>query len=356
MEKENVIRIKADDLETMVVGYTQVVANSKRKESINPELNEQVKRVIEGLQKRNKDVDAPWMMHRLHRLYSWRTFESINDAEHLKQDLEALNIEVPGFVKNCFQEIEMRTSLLGRYTAGAHLWDQEKQTTERNKIEALAGQYSYDQNSRLAYIDSLFKDAIKEIQELEREAAKKYGYFINGFYEDGNLKAGPEQINELFFYGEMNAGGYQNYYDIALLFKKYTDKHNELGILKSLLGPSTLKNTPVKKELENIFDNPKYWQACRELMIEYDIMDSDGNTLLKDKGHGYLHAIINALRKVGGGKMLKRWSHTDDELREHFSSFLGRSVSKVKRGPYAVMYNAKERDAITYFQECINKK
>jgi hypothetical protein len=350
-------QLPATALETLIIAYTQTVVDSKNREKSHPELDTLVGETIDKIQKRNKDFDANWMLHSLYRIYSWKTFESSNDAEHLKQDLEAFSIEVPGLVQNCFQEIEMRRNDIKRYAEGKAVWDNTKIEEVKKVIEAEAAQHSYDTASKLRFLDGLFVATSDEIKRLEKETARRYGYFINNFFKDGKFVATEGNINDLYFYGEMHAGGYENFYSIALDLSKYIDKHNELGILRSMLTTSD-RNEPAtrEKKLEDIFAKPEYFKLCRDLLIEYDVIDSEGRTILKQRGHGYLHAIINALKSQVKPLILNRRDYTDDQLREYFSVFLGVNVGQVKRGKYATGYNEKEKEAIKYFNARVNGK
>lgn len=115
----------------------------------------------------------------------------------------------------------------------------------------------------------------------------------------------------------------------------------------------TLSNKERVTGLRKIFKEERYYQVCIALLKAYDIIDVDGNCKLKQKGHGYLHAVINAIKVNRSPGLLNDDSLTDKNLVDIFSEFLNHKVSLIKRGKYAKLYNQRQQDALLFIRSAL---
>jgi hypothetical protein len=307
-------QIPADFLMLSIQLYSSIVKNAVQKQprtKLDSKTESLLDETMKQLQDRQPDIDVHWLFHSLHRLMAWKTFDNITMGQTIVQELNELNIEVPVLVENCLQEIEMRTRIVKEYANVKHQWSEQEIQDWKNEIESKLLTYSYDINSRRQYLAGAFSDAVSEIKRLESEAVSKYGYYIESFYNADTFVATELELNDLFFHGEMFAGGYSAFHNIFLLLKKYIDKHNEVALIKSLINnlkQFEKQNIPYTHREIMIAHHYKWKAGFEKLKTANDWKKERGNACYNDyyslqpgtknKKNPYKKATAKELNKV----------------------------------------------------------
>lgn len=205
--------------------------------------------IIELIQKRKPDADVSGFILELSRLRTTKTFINKETAEYLTRQFEAFNYGIPDFVKNCIDEVEMRSSLIDKlFSNEKHQWKEKQIIEYKQTIDTQLNEETYNDENKKEWLQQKFKETIKSIKQIEQFIKNNYGYYIETFYLNSEFKATKENLNTLFFEGEKSKGTIQAFYDIHKILMRYVDNKNRLLILKELIKNQPPQKTEKKKE------------------------------------------------------------------------------------------------------------
>lgn len=233
-------KISADQFLMCIQLYSVIIDAAKQNRRQGGKVNFNIEGVLNEtlnlLQERNKEINVQEVFHSWYYLLAWKSLDELKGGQTMVEELQAFDIEIPELLDNCIREIEMRTRFIKEYVSDKHKWTNEKIENRKEEIENSLLAYSYDKESRKQHLKELFAETVKEIKQLESEAISKYGYYIDRFFNAGKFVATEIDLNNFFWHGEIYAGGYTAFHNMALLLIKFVDKHNEVALLKSLIN------------------------------------------------------------------------------------------------------------------------
>ncbi|UZH56043.1 hypothetical protein JRG66_04005 [Salinimicrobium tongyeongense] len=211
--------------------------------------------VLKAIQERNEKADLDAFIYHLGFLRSQGTLHRLSEKDYLQEQFEAFKIDVPEWVKNCFEEIEFRTSCNERFIQKEeYKWKQEQIKAYKEELEQELQEFTLNTStSRAEYLKKKFNSTSEEIRKTESHFRKIYKYDISNIYKNNKFTATKEDLNNIYFFAEKEAGTINEFWNIHKLLKKYFDLKNQLPILKEEINfnfPQVEKETkPVEENI-----------------------------------------------------------------------------------------------------------
>ncbi|MCC4230038.1 hypothetical protein [Zunongwangia profunda] len=252
------------------------------------ELQIEVQKLIDKLNKRANANDAFVLLHYLSLLSIQKVFYSTQEAEKLIRDLNRFKISIPEIVSNCKTEVDKRTNYIERFFK-----KKEYELTEAEKkamLSKLEKDY-FDQESKLKTIQKNLYELKDQYQEKEKYVLSTYDYDISDFYESIIKDEKSVNLNDYFFHAQLHVqtinllhfDPVDLFIDLVktlIYYFKYKKKYYFLkDLYQENLGNSkeTLSLKPPKKKpkisLSQFFTdkaNPKLIKAIQERFNELD--------------------------------------------------------------------------------------
>lgn len=226
-----------------------------RKKNYNNPFFDDYAEVLEAIQQRNPKADLHGFFYHLGFLRTNGTLFDLREKEYLEKQFEAFEIDVPEWVKNCFDEIDLRTSFVDKFlNEKQYEWKQKQVKEYKEELEQELQEFTLNTStSRSEFLKEKFNSNSEEIKQTESRFWKVYKYDVSQFYKNYQFKATKEDLNNLFFHSEKEIGTINEIWNIHKLLKKYFDSKNQLRILKEVISfnfPQVQKKTkPVEENI-----------------------------------------------------------------------------------------------------------
>lgn len=227
--------------------------NFRNKNYKNP-FWENYSEVLKAIQQRNEKADLDGFLYELGFLRINGSLYNPGEQEYLEKQFKAFEIDIPEWVKNCFDEIVLRTSFIEKFLGEKqYKWNQKQIREYKEELEQELQEFTLNTStSRTEYLKEKFNSTSKEIKKTESHFRKVYKYDISQFYKNHLFKADKEDLNSLYFYAEKEMGTINEVWNIHKLLKKYFDLKNQLPIIKEVIS---FNFTQVEKVIKPVEEN-----------------------------------------------------------------------------------------------------